>query len=61
MKNRDEEFNKLTKRHNAALELLGEKEERISDLQQDLAYVKETFRKQVNDLLAEVEKLKKKS
>lgn len=61
VKNREEELKKLQQRHNAALDLLGEKEERIADLQQDLAYVKETFRKQMETLLAEIEKLKKKN
>lgn len=60
LKDKEDAHAKLVGRHNAALELLGAKEERIMELQQDLAYVKETFRKQVTDLLGEIDKLKKK-
>jgi chromosome segregation ATPase len=44
--------------HDNALELLGEKEERLIELEQDMQYVKDTFRKQVMDLLSENESLR---
>lgn len=50
--------NDLTYRYEAALDLIGEKEETLQSLQEEFKYVKETFRNQVNDLLKEIESLK---
>ena len=47
-------------RYEAALDLIGEKEECIQTMQEEFRYVKETFRGQVNDLLKEIEILKSK-
>jgi chromosome segregation ATPase len=54
-----QQFEELQKNYETALELIGEKEETISDMQQDMKYVKEKFRIQVTSLLEEIDQLKK--
>jgi chromosome segregation ATPase len=55
-----DDYDELKKQYDAAIELIGEKEEIIDDLQQDLKYVKEKFRNQITSLLEENDLLKKK-
>jgi hypothetical protein len=45
-------------RLDAAEQLIGEKEEELADLRQDLGHVKEMFRRQISDLLDEIGKMK---
>jgi DNA repair exonuclease SbcCD ATPase subunit len=45
------ELEQLRNEHESALELLGEKEEKLIEMEQDMQYVKDTFRKQIMDLL----------
>ncbi|KAJ3036630.1 hypothetical protein HDV00_002526 [Rhizophlyctis rosea] len=61
MKSREEEAGRadLERRYNAALELLGEKTEQVEELQADINDMKQAFRAQVQELLAEVDELKK--
>lgn len=51
----------LKVRHLAALEMLGEKTETVNELRQDLDDVKNTFRVQVVEMLAKIERLEGKS
>ncbi|KAJ3046395.1 TATA element modulatory factor 1 [Rhizophlyctis rosea] len=48
----------LERRYNGALELLGEKTEQVEEMQADINDMKQAFRAQVQELLAEVEELK---
>ncbi|KAL0479429.1 hypothetical protein AKO1_007692 [Acrasis kona] len=57
----ESEFTKLQNVHNHALDLLGEKEEKILEMEQDMSYVKSTFRNQILELLTEMETLKSKA
>ena len=52
------QFNDLKFRYEAALDLIGEKEETLQTLQEEFKYVKETFRHQITSLLKELEDLK---
>ncbi|KAG5462203.1 MAG: TATA element modulatory factor 1 TATA binding protein [Olpidium bornovanus] len=47
----------LQVRHDAALELLGEKTEQASELQADIADLKEAYRSQITDLIEQVNRL----
>jgi chromosome segregation ATPase len=49
----------LTQRYDAAVLLLGEKEETIDDLQQDVAEMKSVFQSQVEQLTTTIQELKK--
>lgn len=51
------EFTELKKRHTALLELLGEREERIMELQADLADVNQMYKEQITELLLRIEKM----
>lgn len=51
------EFNELKKRHTALLELLGEREERIMELQADLADVNQMYKEQITELLLRIEQM----
>lgn len=51
-------YKRLTVRHETALELIGQKDERLSELEGDLAEFKALYRTQVNDLLKTIETLK---
>jgi TATA element modulatory factor len=48
-------LHELNVRHGAALELIGEKEERVDELQADLADVKQLYRSQISELLTRLE------
>jgi hypothetical protein len=50
-KNELNSFENLKIRHNAALDLIGEKEEKIFEMQQEFEEVKNIFRNQINELL----------
>lgn len=50
-------LDELEKRHATLLELLGEREERIGEVEADLFDVKEMYKEQVNELLNRIEKL----
>lgn len=50
-------FAELERRHNALLELLGEREEKISELQADLEDVNQLYKDQMTELLLRIEKL----
>ena len=52
------QFNDLKFRYEAALDLIGEKEEALQTIQEEFKYVKETFRTQISSLLKEIETLK---
>eukprot|EP00178_Gracilaria_changii_P028051 TRINITY_DN949_c1_g2_i2.p1 TRINITY_DN949_c1_g2~~TRINITY_DN949_c1_g2_i2.p1 ORF type:complete len:684 (+),score=154.15 TRINITY_DN949_c1_g2_i2:124-2175(+) len=49
------ELSELRKRHTALLELLGEREERIAELNADLADVKQMYKEQITELLLKLE------
>ncbi|KAI0558930.1 TATA element modulatory factor 1 TATA binding [Gracilaria domingensis] len=49
------ELAELQKRHTALLELLGEREERITELDADLADVKQMYKEQITELLLKLE------
>lgn len=51
------ELAELKKRHTALLELLGEREERIMELEADLSDVNQMYKEQVSELLLRIEKL----
>lgn len=51
----------LTVRHEAALEVIGQKEEEVSELRADLQDVKDMFRLQVSELVDQIESLRGKS
>ncbi|KND02786.1 uncharacterized protein SPPG_01868 [Spizellomyces punctatus DAOM BR117] len=51
----------LNTRYLAALELLGEKTERVEELQADILDMKELFKQQVTDLVAELDELRRSS
>lgn len=51
------EFEELKKRHTALLELLGEREERIMELQADLSDVNQMYKEQITELLLRIEKM----
>jgi TATA element modulatory factor len=46
-----QDYQTLKKRHTAALEIIGEKEETISEMQQEFNEVKDMFRRQIDQLL----------
>lgn len=50
-------FQELEVRHNALLELLGEREEKIMELEADLSDVNQMYKEQVTELLLRIEKL----
>ncbi|CAN8073227.1 unnamed protein product [Agarophyton chilense] len=50
-----QELAELQKRHSALLELLGEREERIAELDADLADVKQMYKEQITELLFKLE------
>lgn len=54
------EYNETCKKLEAAFEIIGEKEETINDMQQDLKYVKDKFRIQIMNLFEEIDELKRK-
>ena len=45
--------------YNGALELLGEKTEQVEEMRADINDMKQAFRAQVTELLAEVEELRR--
>ncbi|KAF9951586.1 TATA element modulatory factor 1, partial [Mortierella alpina] len=55
----EQELVLLRERHRAALEMLGERTEEVQELKADLSDVKEAYRDQINDLLAQLEKLRR--
>ncbi|KAI8356948.1 TATA element modulatory factor 1 TATA binding-domain-containing protein [Mortierella sp. GBAus27b] len=55
----DQELSLLQQRHKAALEMLGEKTEEVQELRADLHDVKEAYRDQINDLLGQLESLRR--
>src|SRR5690348_7965519 len=57
--NLEQELTLLKDRHRAALEMLGEKTEEVQELRADILDVKEAYRDQINELLAQLEKLRK--
>ncbi|KAF9918410.1 hypothetical protein FBU30_000219 [Linnemannia zychae] len=57
--NLEQELNLLKERHRAALEMLGEKTEEVQELKADILDVKEAYRDQINDLLSQLEKLRR--
>ncbi|CDF35339.1 unnamed protein product [Chondrus crispus] len=50
-------FEELKKRHMGLLELLGEREERIMELQADLSDVNQMYKEQITELLLRIEKM----
>ncbi|CAO3573416.1 unnamed protein product [Mortierella alpina] len=55
----EQELGLLRERHRAALEMLGERTEEVQELKADLSDVKEAYRDQINDLLAQLERLRR--
>ncbi|KAG0204082.1 hypothetical protein BGX33_008703 [Mortierella sp. NVP41] len=55
----EQELTLLKDRHRAALEMLGEKTEEVQELRADILDVKEAYRDQINELLAQLEKLRR--
>ncbi|KAF9281149.1 TATA element modulatory factor 1 [Mortierella alpina] len=55
----EQELGLLKERHRAALEMLGERTEEVQELKADLSDVKEAYRDQINDLLAQLEVLRR--
>ncbi|KAF9575360.1 TATA element modulatory factor 1 [Mortierella alpina] len=55
----EQELGLLKERHRAALEMLGERTEEVQELKADLSDVKEAYRDQINDLLAQLEILRR--
>lgn len=51
------EFSELKRRHTALLELLGEREEKIMELEADLVDVNQMYKEQVTELLLRIEKM----
>ena len=67
LQNRLEEYEKskkeleeMKKRHETALIMLGEKEEQTWELKNDLVEVKQFYKNQINELISQIEFLKKK-
>jgi DNA repair exonuclease SbcCD ATPase subunit len=54
------ELEELKKRHETALIMLGEKEEQTWELKNDLVEVKQLYKNQINELISQIENLKKK-
>lgn len=52
----EQELTLLQQRHKAALEMLGERTEEVEELKADIADVKEAYRDQINELLSQLEK-----
>ncbi|KAF9583216.1 hypothetical protein BGW38_010009 [Lunasporangiospora selenospora] len=52
----EQELTLLQDRHRAALEMLGEKTEEVQELRADIVDVKEAYRDQISELLAQLEK-----
>ncbi|KAF8939796.1 hypothetical protein BGZ47_008035 [Haplosporangium gracile] len=57
--NLEQELTLLKDRHRAALEMLGEKTEEVQELRADILDVKEAYRDQINELLAQLETLRR--
>ncbi|KAG0198784.1 TATA element modulatory factor 1 [Mortierella sp. GBA30] len=55
----EQELSLLRERHRAALEMLGERTEEVQELKADLSDVKEAYRDQINELLAQLENLRR--
>ncbi|KAF9116319.1 hypothetical protein BGW39_002771 [Mortierella sp. 14UC] len=55
----EQELTLLKDRHRAALEMLGEKTEEVQELRADIVDVKEAYRDQINDLLSQLENLRR--
>ncbi|KAG0372588.1 hypothetical protein BGX24_000062 [Mortierella sp. AD032] len=55
----EQELSLLKDRHRAALEMLGEKTEEVQELRADILDVKEAYRDQINDLLSQLENLRR--
>ena len=54
---RKKEFDELKRRHTTLLELLGEREERIMELEADLSDVNQMYKEQITELLLRIEKI----
>lgn len=50
----NEQLQTLQKNHDVMLELLGEKTERVHELEQDIVEMKEVYRTQIEELLSKV-------
>ncbi|KAF9181134.1 hypothetical protein BGZ51_008606 [Haplosporangium sp. Z 767] len=57
--NVEQELGLLQERHRAALEMLGERTEEVQELRADILDVKEAYRDQINELLAQLEKARR--
>ncbi|KAG0266596.1 hypothetical protein BG011_001785 [Mortierella polycephala] len=55
----EQELGLLQERHRAALEMLGERTEEVQELRADILDVKEAYRDQINELLAQLEKARR--
>ncbi len=55
MEQLETEMKEMETRYNAALDVIGEKEEELQELRGDLEHVKQTFRVQVSELLWQIE------
>jgi len=51
------EHEQLLVRHQTALELMGEREEQVEELNADLMDVKQLYRNQINELVGRIEEL----
>ncbi|CAG8541179.1 307_t:CDS:10, partial [Scutellospora calospora] len=54
----EQKFHDLNERYDTALELLGEKTEKVEELQADIQDMKDAYRSQITDLIAQLEKFK---
>ncbi|KAJ3009444.1 hypothetical protein HKX48_007932, partial [Thoreauomyces humboldtii] len=57
----EKEREDLSTRHAAALELLGERTERVEELQADIADMKVIFKQQLTELMVELDEVRRAS
>ncbi len=55
----DRKLKELTIRHDAALELIGSKEEELLELRADISDMKQVYRDQVSELMDQIDQLRK--
>ena len=55
-----QQLTEMTSRYSTALDLLGEKEEQVEECKADIQDLKVLYKNQINELLEQIDKLKKK-
>ena len=60
MKQMKVDYEEMENRHKLLMELYGAKEETVEELREDIQEIKQIYQTQINDLVIQLEQLKKK-